>query len=263
MDVTGNIEIERLISEMLSEVAEQLRDPLSTVFECLGVGTATNDAVPPLARKSYYRLLRIIGNMSAAENLSNPCKISCADVDLAELCGELCESLAPALEIEQGVALEFLCAKERLVLACERTMMERLLLNLFSNSAKFTPRGGRITVELKDEKPNAILSVTDTGCGIPPERLERLFSHYAQTGEEPRPHEGLGLGLPICRRIAEGHGGRIFVESGAGGTKVTVAIPNRRSGIHNVEEPAFDYAGGYNHVLMEMSDVLGSENYEI
>lgn len=263
MDVKGNIEIERLISEMLSEVAEQLRDPLSTVFECLGVGTATNDAVPPLARKSYYRLLRIIGNMSAAEALSNPGKFSCADVDLAELCGELCGTLAPAFEIEHGVTLEFLCAKERLILACERTMMERLLLNLFSNSAKFTPRGGRITVELKDEKPNAILSVTDTGCGIPPERLDRLFSHYAQTGEEPRKHEGLGLGLPICRRIAEGHGGRIFVESGAGWTKVTVAIPNRRSGVHNVEEPAFDYAGGYNHLLVEMSDVLGPENYEI
>ena len=263
MDGKEKVDIERLISELLSEVAEQLRDPLSTVFECIGVGTAMNGAVPPLARKSYYRLLRIIGNMSAAENLSDPGKFACADIDLAELCGELCESLAPALEVDRGVALEILCAKERLIIACERTMMERLLLNLFSNSAKFTPRGGRITVELKDEKPNAILSVTDTGCGIQPERLERLFSHYAQTGEEPRKHEGLGLGLPICRRIAEGHGGRIFVESGAGGTKVTVAIPNRRSGVHNVEEPAFDYAGGYNHVLMEMSDVLGPENYEI
>lgn len=71
------------------------------------------------------------------------------------------------------------------------------------------------------------------------------------------PVHGLGLGLPLCRRIAQGHGGSLVVSSRQGeGTAVTVRLPDRRSGVTLVRQPLFHYAGGFNPVLVELADAL-------
>ena len=101
-----------------------------------------------------------------------------------------------------------------------------------------------------------LLSVKDTGPGIPPEYLETVFDRWAQSRRLDDLSRGIGLGLPICRRVAEGHGGRLLLESREGqGTLVTVALPHvRRSG--EVRDVRMDYAGGFYHVMMELSDAL-------
>jgi signal transduction histidine kinase len=261
MDADGKNEFEKRVNELLAGVASQIRPSLSTVFECLG--TSRDGTIPPLARKSYYNLMRLIGNMSAAEKLAERARFELSDNDLAALCSSLCGDLAPAIARERGVALAFSCRNESVIVACEPEMMERLLLNLLSNAAKYTPRGGKITVELRSDRTDVFLTVADTGPGIPAEKLKNLFSRYLSPPDPAAAGDGLGLGLPICRRIAEGHGGRIFVESSPRGTRVTAAIPNIKTGRHTVEEPRFDYAGGYDHVLVEMSDVLEAEDYEM
>ena len=102
-----------------------------------------------------------------------------------------------------------------------------------------------------------LLSVSDNGCGISEELRETVFDRYLHFQRmDPLPH-GLGLGLPLCRRIAEGHGGRLMLRSAEGeGTTVTVSLPQKRSADGGVRDVPFHYAGGFQSVLMELSDAL-------
>jgi signal transduction histidine kinase len=106
--------------------------------------------------------------------------------------------------------------------------VEQVLLNLLSNAIKFTERG---TVRVKASQANGAvcIEVSDTGPGIPSERLGELFKPFSQVDSGlDRRHEGAGLGLSICKRLVERHGGRIWVEQGElGGSRFCFTIPDR------------------------------------
>ena len=139
--------------------------------------------------------------------------------------------------------------------------MEQLLYHLLSNALKFTPAGGTVTVELKKSGGELLLSVADTGCGILPGQMEHLFDGYLHTQAVPR--RGLGLGLPLCRAIAERHGGGIAVKSVPGqGSCFTVFLPDRQSGTQ-VSDVTPLYASGFNRPLMGLADALPAAAYTI
>jgi two-component system heavy metal sensor histidine kinase CusS len=107
--------------------------------------------------------------------------------------------------------------------------IRRLLFNLLDNAIKFTPAGGTILVGLERSNGQALLTVADTGVGIPAEHIAHVFERFYRVdparGQEA---EGTGLGLAICRSIAEAHGGHIRIESVTGqGTRVTLVVPAR------------------------------------
>ena len=134
--------------------------------------------------------------------------------------------------------------------------LEQVVYHLLSNAFKFTPAGGVVTVELQVKNKLVLLSVTDTGRGIPEEQISSLFDRYLHAGQMDPPPHGLGLGLPLCRRIAEGHGGTLMAESREGqGSRFTLSLPDRRVG-SGVSDVPFDYAGGFNRTLMALSDAL-------
>jgi signal transduction histidine kinase len=105
-------------------------------------------------------------------------------------------------------------------------------LNLFTNAADAMPDGGRLSVrvrlgELPDARPGIVIEVADTGTGIPPEILPRLTEPFFTTKEEGR---GTGLGLTICKRIVDQHGGALMIESQVGiGTTIRITLPVRPS----------------------------------
>lgn len=140
--------------------------------------------------------------------------------------------------------------------------MEQLLYQLLSNALKFTPDGGSITVELRFASRRVLLSVADTGCGIPENQIPYLFDRYLhEDAVAPQPH-GLGLGLPICQHIAEGHDGTMMAESRPGqGARFTLSFPDRRCGTMDVSDVRFDYSGGFNHVLLALADALPSQAF--
>jgi two-component system phosphate regulon sensor histidine kinase PhoR len=94
-------------------------------------------------------------------------------------------------------------------------MLARVLSNILHNALKFTLPGGRISVEARKDGENVIVSVADTGPGIPHEELGRIFERFYKV-DRARGQSGTGLGLAIARHIVEGHGGRIWAESEAG-----------------------------------------------
>jgi signal transduction histidine kinase len=105
---------------------------------------------------------------------------------------------------------------------------KQVLLNLLSNAVKFTPEGGRITVSAGVANGEAVVSVTDTGIGIAPEHQELVFEEFRQVGDADKKAEGTGLGLALCRKFIELHGGRIWLTSELGkGSTFSFVLPVR------------------------------------
>src|SRR5437660_602841 len=110
-----------------------------------------------------------------------------------------------------------------------RGQIEQILINLIINARQAMPRGGRLTIEVRDNPPThmAEIRISDTGVGIPPDQLRLIFEPFYTTKEpDDDGHGGSGLGLSVCRQIIEQHHGRIRVESLVGkGSKFTVKLP--------------------------------------
>ena len=107
--------------------------------------------------------------------------------------------------------------------------VKQVLLNLLSNALKFTPEGGRVDVRAGMVDGMAEISVTDAGVGIAPEDQGAIFEEFRQVGTADKKAEGTGLGLTLCRKFVELHGGKIWVKSQVGvGSTFTFAIPVRR-----------------------------------
>ena len=260
------LDSEKVIGQMLSQVAAQLRCSLVNVHGAINrlapqdqrEADAKIDRNAALLEESYFRLLRLAGNLTDAAVLAGDQPLPLQNEDLVSLCRILCGEAA-ALAALQEQQLIFHCDEEERLVAVHAQGVERLLLNLLSNAMKFTPKGGTITVELRFENGQVELSVSDTGTGIPPQLLPTLFDRYRHVERtDPAPH-GLGLGLPICHHIAKGHDGTLTASSVEGvGTRVTFTFPDRINPVATVQDVGFDYAGGFDHTLLELSDALSA-----
>ena len=251
-------EEKRILANVLPGVAAVLRSPLNNLHmaaQRLAQRQGDSDEAAVM-RQSYYRMLRLVGNLAMGPELASDKPFETRNEELAALLDELCRQ-ADSIAREAGVEVRFDCRERYVVAAVDRTYWERLVWTLLSNALKATPRGGTVTVTLEVRGGQVLLRVKDTGRGIPAERMETLFVRWAGEAQVMPPAYGMGLGLPICRRIAEGHGGRLLLESREGeGTLVTVAIPHVRRDGGQLREGRYDYAGGFSHVMMELSDAL-------
>jgi two-component system phosphate regulon sensor histidine kinase PhoR len=114
------------------------------------------------------------------------------------------------------------------LLAGDRKQLAEAFDNLFSNAIKFSPKGGQITLRVQNENEAVHVEVTDTGIGIPPDKLPRVFDRFYQVdGTVRRRFGGAGVGLAVARQIVEAHGGHIWAESeGLGrGSTFHLALP--------------------------------------
>jgi two-component system clock-associated histidine kinase SasA len=100
---------------------------------------------------------------------------------------------------------------------CDEERIDRVVANLIDNAIKYTPGGGQVTVIAEPGEGEVIVSVIDTGPGIPPEERERIFQRFARLARDRGKRRGFGLGLVYCRLAVEAHGGRIWVEPGPKG----------------------------------------------
>ncbi len=261
---------ERQQAFVFSNLASQLRGALSNLR------LAASQLVPPAQREqdpaldaraalldqSYYQLLRLVNDLSAASRYlgsDQPLPLQAQDIvdTVRELCAQA-EGPAALLELE----VRFVCAADQHVCAFHQPGLELLVHQLLSNALKFTSAGGTVTVELKFHAKRVLLSVEDTGRGIAPEHLEALFDRYLHGAPLAPAPQGLGLGLPLCRRIAEGHGGTIMAESAVGkGTRFTLSIPARQTGTPGVSAVALDYSGGFNRTLLALADALPAKAF--
>lgn len=252
-------EEKQILSSVLPNIAEAMRLPLNNLHmavQRLAAPELQGTAESAIMQQSYYRMLRMVSNLTMGPELLSDAPFETQNLELGVWLDELCRQAASIAQ-ETGIKVEFVCRERYIVTAVHRTYLERLVWNLLSNAMKFTPSPGCISVMLEVKGQQVLLSVKDNGPGIPPEYMETIFDRWAQSQRRPVSlSRGIGLGLPICRRVAEGHGGRLLLESREGqGTLVTVALPHVRRG-GEVRDVLMDYAGGFSHVMMELSDAL-------
>ena len=201
-------EEKRILANILPGVAAALRSPLNNLHmaaQRLTQGQKGDSAESAIMRQSYYRMLRLVSNLAMGPELLSDKPFQTQNEELVVLLDELCRQ-ADSIAREAGVEVRFDCRERYVVAAVERTYLERLVWNLLSNALKFTPRGGVITVSLEVRSGQVLLRVRDTGCGIPAERMATLFDRWAEGLEAAPAAYGMGLGLPICRRIAPAAG---------------------------------------------------------
>lgn len=249
----------KMFAEVLPSVASSLRSPLDSLHlaaQGLIKKTGADGPEAAILRQSCLRMLRLVNNMSLAPILTEELPFYLTAVDLAALMTKMYQQCSALAEMA-GIKLNLHCKEEFLPSAAHRDYLERALWNLISNAFKFTPKGGEVTLRVEKSDKTALLSVSDTGAGISPELMDTVFDRCLHTDrQDPHPH-GLGLGLLIARRVAEGHGGRLLLESREGeGTTVTLALPLRRAQQELLRQPIFDYAGGFSPALLELSDAL-------
>lgn len=252
------------LDAVLRQVSGQLRQSLGNIHSALErlappearEADAEVDRSAAMLLQSYYRILRLTGNLSEAANLEESSQAQLANDDIVGFCREIVRKTETPAGL-LGLELMFRSEKTSHIIAIDAARMERLLMNLLSNAFKFTPKGGQVTVEIRVVRSWVELRVSDTGCGIPKDRLETVYERYHFPQQADPPPYGLGLGLPICRKIAWEHGGSLLVDSQEGkGTTVTLSLPNTRLRRQSVNAVMMDYAGGFNRTLLELADAL-------
>lgn len=150
------------------------------------------------------------------------------DSEITDL-GELARSVAHRYEAElraKGLGLEVDVRGTSNTAACAPDKIERVVSNLVVNSLRYTPPGGRVVVSVTSAAGAVLVAVEDSGVGISPEAVTRVFEPFFRADAARTPSEGSGLGLAIAKGLIEAHGGRIWVERPVGGgTRVCFALP--------------------------------------
>jgi signal transduction histidine kinase len=152
--------------------------------------------------------------------------VSLESLDLRELALEIIGHLEPLAE-EKSQTLELTPRAQALPVFADRTRLRQALINLIDNAVKYTPTGGTIRVDVRQQGADAILEVIDSGPGIPEEHQPRVFDRFYRVDpSRTRESGGLGLGLAIARWAVESQGGRIELESRVGrGSTFRVVLP--------------------------------------
>jgi PAS domain S-box-containing protein len=226
-------EADRRKDEYLAVLAHELRNPLAPIRTALQVlrlrtDAATVEQVRAMLGRQVGHLTRLVDDLlEAARVAAGKVVLRRERLDLGQLARVVTNDHADTFR-EAGVDLSVAAPDTPVWVSGDWTRLTQVLGNLLHNAAKFTDRGGRVTVGVRGTGERAALSVRDTGAGIPPEALPRLFTPFGQAEQGlDRSRGGLGLGLAVVKRLVELHGGTVRAESeGAGrGAVFTVELP--------------------------------------
>jgi signal transduction histidine kinase len=214
-DVTEQRAVERLRDDLTHTMVHDLRNPLSGISTSLALFDfdaldSTQRELLTIAAQSADRMLGLVNailDVSRLESGQMPLERAAVDADL--LAAEAVR-LQTALAAERRLQLQNAVPAGLPAVNVDPTLIGRVLQNLIGNAIKFTPAGGRVTLNARRAGSRLEMSVSDTGPGIAPELLGKLFQKFVTGHEKER---GSGLGLAFCRLAVEAHGGRLSVES--------------------------------------------------
>ncbi|WP_273454867.1 chemotaxis protein CheB [Nevskia ramosa] len=229
-------------NEFLALVSHELRAPLNVITGWSAVlqklsGDGDTSAITN--RPTMQRALDIIDRncrlqarliddlLDVSRIISGRLSLDLRLTNLSSLIRATVEGMAPTAEAKK-ISLSADGMDEATMLLADTRRVQQIIANLLQNAIKFTPEGGRIVVSLARVETWAELTVTDTGMGIPTDRLPRIFDRFSQADtSRTREHGGMGLGLSIVRHLAEGHGGTVAAHSeGPGkGARFVVRLP--------------------------------------
>jgi two-component system phosphate regulon sensor histidine kinase PhoR len=226
--------------ELIVSVSHELRTPIASIRAHVESLAMREDEGRPLDPEAA-RYLDVIGReterlstlvddlLAVASAESGELELTVTPVSVTELTRHVRDALGPMARRQRGVTLVDRLPEDGLPLVlADADRLTQVMLNLVRNSVAYTPEGGLVSVEARSDGPDGVaISVADTGIGIPPEDLERVFDRFYRTdASRARSTGGFGLGLSIARELIEAMGGTIAVESEVGsGSRFTVRLP--------------------------------------
>jgi len=222
-----NVELERANlakSDFLSSMSHELRSPLNAILgfaQLLAIDAATitpaqKASIDQILHAGWYLLELINGILDLAQIESGKLSLSLEQVSLPEVMVECQAMIEPQCQT-RGISMSFCRFDLPCFVHADRTRLKQVIINLLSNALKYNRAGGSVIVECTTNIPERVrISVGDTGAGLPPDKLARLFEPFNRLGQETGTEEGNGIGLVVSRRLVELMGGAIGVESTVG-----------------------------------------------
>jgi len=227
-------ELDRLKDEFIAAVSHELRTPLTSIIGYIelleeeGVDGPNTGRFAEVIGRNAEQLLRLVGDLLFLSRMrSGKLALELQGIDLAEIAAEAVAEVRPDARLKHIDVV--LSAAPVPPFAADPDRIAQLLGSLLSNAVKFTGDGGRVEVRTAVADGQAVLTVADTGMGIPAADLERIFERFYRTAAATRQViTGTGLGLAIARAIADAHNGAITAQSTDGrGSTFTVRLPLR------------------------------------
>lgn len=229
-DITERETAEQTRREFTANVSHELKTPLTSISgfaELMKEGLVPPEKIPEFSGDIYKESLRLIGLVNDIIQLSrldeNSTQFQRAPVDLYDLCAQSIEQLSP-VAARQSVTLE-LTGEHAEIMGVEQLLKE-MIYNLLDNAIKYNVPGGSVTASVRNSAGRTILSVADTGIGIPYAHQPRVFERFYRVDKShSKEVGGTGLGLSIVRHAAQYHGARLELKSQPGkGTTITVTF---------------------------------------
>ncbi|PIQ82573.1 MAG: hypothetical protein COV76_02970 [Candidatus Omnitrophica bacterium CG11_big_fil_rev_8_21_14_0_20_64_10] len=233
------VRLNKMKSDFVSAVSHELRTPLTSIkgYTTLVLG----GKLGPISEKQSERLTKINRNTDYLSNLitelldiarieSGRVGMNLKPTKLTHLLENVADLLVP--QLKDGKLELKLEAPEKLPeIPADENHLERVFVNLLSNAIKFTPPNGTLTVRVTPRPEELQVEVADTGFGMPPEDVQKLFTEFFRADNPVnRERKGTGLGLVLCKKIIEAHGGSIRVNSEVGkGTTFSFTLPLKSS----------------------------------
>jgi signal transduction histidine kinase len=218
-------DLQRLRQETTELIIHDLRNPLSSIAVSLKLLSLmlpeevlkANQGILSIGQASCERMQRLVDSLLEVSRLeTGEESFHIQAVQLPQVIDETIRRVS--ILARPGTTLHATVEPDLPLVLADPEKIERVIMNLLDNALKYTPEGGQITVSAERQTEGLVqVSVTDEGPGIPPEERERIFERFAQVANGQTRRRGFGLGLTYCRLAIEHHGGKIWVEPGAGG----------------------------------------------
>ncbi len=235
-DITREKEISQMKSDFVSQASHELRTPLSAINAYVEM-LIDSEAPDEASRREFYQIIkgeadrvsRMIDNMLNISRIeAGIVQVERTEVDFAKVAAEVIETMQPQAKTK-NMSLSVKTGPLIYTAQADRDMMYQVVMNLVSNAIKYTPEGGRVTVSVEndDASRSVLVSVSDTGLGIPPDAVGKLFEKFFRIENYKRLAKGTGLGLNLVKHIVETvHHGKVGVSSQVGmGSRFWFTIP--------------------------------------
>ncbi len=263
---------ENLRTEFFANISHELRTPLNVILGSIQLIKLylknEPDIVSAFKYKKYskiihqncFRLLRLVNNLIDITKIdAGYFELSLENKNVVNIIEEITLSVSEYMK-DKEINLIFDTDTEERVMALDSDMIERIILNLLSNAVKFTKPGGSIYVNLYEADNNFIVSIKDTGIGIPEDKLENIFDRFVQVDKSlTRSREGSGIGLSLVKSLVELHEGNIKVVSKLGeGSEFIIELPIK---LKTSKELTSTQEEGQNHGQVERIHIEFSDIY--
>jgi len=256
---------DKLKTNFFSNISHELKTPLNLIFSAIQIIELKNSSCKQeqgsiekyisIIRQNSYRLIRIISNLIDVTKIDDGhFFIQPQNKDIVNVVEEIVLSVVDYVE-SKGISITFDTEIEEKFMAFDLDAMERIILNLLSNSIKFTPSGGCIEVNIYDKIDSIIISVKDTGLGIPIEKQSSIFEKFVQVDKSlSRNREGSGIGLSLVKELVVLHDGTIELDSILGkGSEFRIELPVRL--VHDDKINIFTSEDRVEKIKIEFSDI--------